>query len=239
MKEEKYSFRDEFEHAIEVFESRVYPGDEMDGLMCEIHDAMGSNKSKHHNCLGCNLDSSTHHIYMFLTQKDGHDDLELSYTNYILLLYLAVERIETIFEIIGLPDEYRRRKFQIFQNVKKWANFIKHPKAFVLCHHPEYYLENDPEIIGKKKVANVIIDTAFVFKYYSGDNNKKELFKIIANKDNVIVELPNLVKLTDEFCNGLSNFVKLIKNNEVYRDILSDKSTIENYFTEEIDNKDK
>lgn len=99
----------------------------MDGLMCKIHDAFGSNKSKHHNCLGCNLDSSTHHIYMFLNQKDKHNDLELSATTYILLMYLAIERLNTIFEIIGLPDTYRQKHFHVFQKITKWANFIKHP----------------------------------------------------------------------------------------------------------------
>ena len=136
-------------------------------------------------------------------------------------------------------DRMRTCCNSLFQKIKKWANFVKHPKAFVLCHHPEYFLENDPEIIERKKNANVLIDTAFVFKYYSGDDNKKDLFKLIANKDNVIVEFPNVVKLTTEFCEGLTSFVKLIKNNEVYRDILNDKATIENYFTEDMDNKDK
>ncbi len=232
----KYTFSDEFYLATDVFEKKIYPDVKMDGLMCKIHDAFGSNKSKHHNCLGCNLDTSTHHLYMFLTQKDGHNDLELSYTNYVLLMYLAVVKVETVLEIIGLPEEYKKKHFHIFQKIKKWANFIKHPKAFVLCHHPEFYLENDPDIIKKKKSANVIIDNAFVYKFYSDGNNNKELFKLIANKDEVIVELPNVVKLTEGFCEELNSFVKIIANNEVYRDILNDKSTIENYFTEEIDN---
>ena len=38
----------------------------------------------------------------------------------------------------------------------------------------------------------------------------------------------------EELCRCLPEVV--IANNEVYRDILNDKSTIENYFTEEIDN---
>jgi len=234
---EKITTEFEFEKCADIFESIAYPDENMDGLMCKIHDAFGSNNTKHHNCLGCNLDSSTHQIYMFLTQKDNHTDLELSATIYILLMYLLIERIQTIFEIIGLPESYRIKYFQVFQRINKWANFIKHPKAFVLCHHPVFILENDPELNILKKESQVIIDNSFIFKYYSGDNNKKELFQELANKNDVLVIYPDFVKLTQDFCQALTKFVELIEKNEVYRDILNDKATIKDFFTEEIENR--
>jgi hypothetical protein len=230
---------EQFDLAFDIFEKKVYPESDSDGLMCKVHNAFGSNKSKSHNCLGCNLDESTHHIYMFLSEPSGHKDLQLAFTTYIILLYLIVERIETIFEIIGLPETYRIKHFHIFLKTKKWANFIKHPKAFVLCHHPYYVLENDSTWIKKAQKSKIIIDNGFVFKYYSGDDNKKDLFKQLTNKDNVVVEIPNLELFTEEFTDGLIKFVQLIENNEVYREIIRDKSTIENYFTEDTDNNEK
>jgi hypothetical protein len=238
MKQSKEEFIEEqFDLACETFDSRVYPKE--DGIMCKIHDAFGSRKSKHHNCIGCNLDDSTHHVFMFLTNSSGYQDLHLAFTTYILLLYILVEKMETIFEIIGLPESYRLRHFQIFKKTKKWANFIKHPKAFVLCHHPQYVLENYKGWNKKTQKDKIIIDTEFVFKYYSGDTYKNELFKILTNKSNIVVEVPNIKKLTDDFIDGLERFVQLIENNEVYREILNDKATFENYFTEETDNLDK
>lgn len=228
---------EEFLICSDTFESLIYPQE--DGLMCKIHNAFGSNITKHHNCLGCNLDNSTNHIFKFLEQEEIHSDLELSATTYILLIYLLIERIETIFEIIGLPEAYKKKHFDIFQKIKKWANFFKHPKAFVLCHHPEFYLENDPKFIAVRNNANIIIDNAFVFKYYSGDNNKKELYTKLANEKKVYVALPNIVLLTKELCEGLQNFVALIENNEVYRDILNDQTTIQDYFLEDIENNEK
>ncbi|WP_157447002.1 hypothetical protein [Cytophaga aurantiaca] len=230
----------DFEKCADIFGDLIYPEENnLDGLMCKIHDAFGSNKSKHHNCLGCNLDRSTHQIFMFLYRKDKHDDLELSATTYLLLMYLVIERLETIFEIIGLPDAYRDKHFHIFKMINKWANFIKHPKAFVLCHHPTFVTENDKKIIELKRQSKIIIDTQFVFKYYSTDNNKKELFKELANKSDVLVLYPDFKQITKDFCDGLIKFVRLIENNEVYREILSDKTTIQDYFTEELENSEK
>lgn len=229
----------DFEKCAEIFENLIYPDENQDGLMCKIHDAFGSTKSKHHNCLGCNLDSSTHHLYMFLYQREKHNDLELSATTYILLMYLLIERVNTIFEIIGLPEAYRLKHFHVFQKITKWANFIKHPKAFVLCHHPMFVTENYIDLTKMKKSAKLVVDTAFVFKYYSGDNNKKELFEHLANQADVLVIYPDFSNLTTEFCNSLIKFVQLIERNEVYRDILNDKTTIFNYFTEDTENSEK
>jgi hypothetical protein len=49
MKDTSEKFVEEqFDLAFDIFAKKVYPVADADGLMCKIHDAFGSSKSKHH-----------------------------------------------------------------------------------------------------------------------------------------------------------------------------------------------
>ena len=132
----------------------------------------GGIEGPHHNCLGCNFADCTgwihNHLHTALTTDDS--SLQEFYTHYLLKLYLFVERAYVIFEIVGLPQEYRGRHFDVFKRVHKWANFIKHPKSFLLVHHAQYFMDGDTAVdepFERTKFA-VVIDQAFVSEYYAG-----------------------------------------------------------------------
>ncbi|MBF0694648.1 MAG: hypothetical protein IR153_06285 [Flavobacterium sp.] len=133
-----------------------------------------------------------------------------------------------------LPEEYRLKHFQVLQKVKHWANFLKHPKAFMLVHHPNWTFENKtskwfPEEPEFKKP---IINTSFVQKYYSGDKKNEELYKALIRKSDLTVLFPDPAELMNEFVAAQKKFVELIDKNEIVREYLNDKATIEDHFSQ-------
>jgi hypothetical protein len=207
-----------------------------DPLCCEIHDYFDSENN--HNCLGCNLAEVESQFISFLKQYKRFNSENESFTLYILLSYILMERIELIMKLMELPESYRLQHFRTFVKMRRWANFIKHPKSFMLVHHPSYIHENDPQI-EIIKVNKLPIDTVFIETYYAGESKNKDLFKILENKTNVLVIFPNIEILTQSFCLEIRKFIDLIRDNSVFRHILNQKSTIENFYSREEDDERK
>jgi hypothetical protein len=199
-----------------------------DTLMCSINEAFSEFHENGHNCLGCNLQDHVSLIQSFLKTAKSYDSKEHFFSVYCILLYLLTERILEIMRIIGLPNGYKQSELKVFKEINIWSNFLKHPKAFILTHHPKYYFDN--ELFYRSK--NKIIDFPFVERFYSGeDKNKyKDLVKQLRNNKNVIVVLPDPVRLTSDFCDACKVFIDIIKENKVYKEILNDLTTLTNFF---------
>jgi hypothetical protein len=228
--------RTSVQDAYDVFQKEIYP-DGMTSVMCSIHDAFGGlDETPHHNCLGCTFADTTGWIYSSLDRMRTVEWISLDelYFDYLLKLYLVAERMNVVFDIINLPEEYKGRHFSVLQNVTKWANFIKHPKFFLLVHHPSFFMESDPEPDELKpfdpKRFTTVVDQKFVKDYYSGDAKNAKLEQLVKNKADVAVIFPNLVELTADFCRCIHKFVGVIRDNEVYREVLHSRATFENYF---------
>src|SRR5688572_8288450 len=136
-------------------------------ILCKIHDAFGGMEGPHHNCLGCNFADSQTLIYNYLSRFEEFDDIQEAISVYILLLYLLVERMETVMEIVQVPTIFRDKHFKVFQQIHKWANFIKHPKAFILTHHPVWDYEGSSLYSGRE--FKLTIDDPFINTYYKGE----------------------------------------------------------------------
>jgi hypothetical protein len=222
----------------EIFNSKMFECETKSGetLMCSLNDAFNEFHENGHNCLGCNLEDHAVMIFEFL-DSSSHNSSELHFfTIYNFLLYLLTERILEIKKIIGLPEGYRQDKFHIFKEIRLWANFAKHPKAFILTHHPTYVFEESKDIVSltkEKKQVNI----EYLKKYYSGEDKNKynQLVKELRNRDNIVVVLPELRRYTIEFCEACKEFISIIHENKAYREILNDVSTLENYFEKEIE----
>ena len=223
----------QIEEAFGVFRDEIY-AQNGDSVMCSIHEAFGGLDGVRHNCLGCNLADATSWIHNCLHSglSGEHVSLEEFYFDYLIKLYLLVERIYVVFEIIVLPLEYRGRHFSTFQRVHKWANFIKHPKSFLLVHHPRFFMEGDtsPDEPFDPSKFGIIINQDFVLEYYGGPENNAKLHKLLTNKTDVAVLFPNIVELTRNFSECIHEFVSVIRNNAVYREVLNSRSTYDNYF---------
>lgn len=71
------------------------------------------------------------------------------------------------------------------------------------------------------------------FKYYSNNEKNKELFKKIENNESVLVIYPDPVILISGLCKELDIFNGILKNNEVYRCILKERSTFLGFWLDE------
>jgi hypothetical protein len=225
---------EKFKECFEIFSKKAIDEDGIPNA-CKIHDAFGGIDGEHHNCLGCNFADSTTLISRYLEKNDELTDIQQDFTVYILLIYLLVERIEIVFDIIQLPDTYREKHFKVFKQIRKWANFIKHPKSFILTHHPVYDFENSGTIYDEQ--FSVIINEQFVEQFYKGHSDpadqkkqNKELYNRLKNKKDVRVLFPDIAILTDKLCYSYNKFVGLILTNDAYKEILNDETTISTYF---------
>jgi len=202
-------------------------------IVCDLHEIFGTDGSDH-NCLGCNLAESINVLGNFLecysTKAKEATDVHICYTTYLVLAYLMVERMDTIFNIIELNAHYRKEKFKVLTTIRKWANFVKHPKAFVLTHHASYTFEGSPDCIDLRKGASVVIDRSFVDKYYSNDEKNKELYEKLENKENIVVIFPNAEELNERLCVAFRDLVEMFRENSVYREVIADRSTYRDYW---------
>jgi hypothetical protein len=225
---------EKFKECYDLFLAKAFDQDKI-ANSCKIHNAFGGQEGQHHNCLGCNFADSSDMILRYLEQHEELTDIQQDFTVYILLLYLLVERIEIVFDIIQLPDTYKAKHFKVFQQIRKWANFIKHPKSFILTHHPVYDFENS-STVHQQQFTETIKDS-FVEQYYKGHTDQndqkkqnKELYNKLRNKKDILVLFPDIAQLTDKLCYSYNKFVDLIINNDVYIEILNDETTISTYF---------
>lgn len=223
-----------FERALEIVRRDLYEtiiDDEREPLACRIHDAFGSFEDGRHNCLGCNFADATKGIELSLLKIITVDGaLDLDFSDYILWLYLFVERATMVFDIAKVPEPYRHRHFDCYVTIKRWANFIKHPNFFVLVHHPDYFVEGDSEYDSTK--YSCTIDSKFVREYYGAEAISRQgaIRAKLQNKKDVAVLFPEIVELTEKFCVAAHKFFALAERNEVFREALSDISTFEEYF---------
>ncbi len=226
--EERQIIRDQLKEAFLIFHREAIIDD--DPIMCQLHEAFGTYDTSHHNCLGCNFADSTWLIYNFLRTYDLQETIQYAYSTLLILAYLLVERIDTFFNIIELNKTYRNQHFKILMEVRRWANFLKHPKAFLLTHHPTFSFYSSPKNKELRKNANVVIDRAFIDKYYVNDEKNKELYKELENKENILVVFPDAVWLIQRLCEAMHNCVAVICDNPVYRSAVEDRTTFYDYW---------
>lgn len=201
-------------------------------LFCILHekDYLGTHGEKSHACLGCNLNKALGSIYRFLDQNRTKNDVEYTFTTYILLTFILIEKLTTIFRIIGITQEYVEKNWPVLHELRKWANFVKHPKGFLFSHHSEYIVEN-LQIPHEWRNHTRIDFHNFVEPLYKREDEGKfqESFQRFANKRDLLVIIPDPARLTAELIVVCSEFCQKIKNNEHFKNILMSNSVLENY----------
>jgi len=225
-----------FTKAYAVFQREFYYEnteiDETEPYLCNLHNAFGLSTPTAHDCLGCNFADLTTAFDSILSSLADQPDIFSPCVTYIFWLYLFVERYDQIMNRVSVPDGYKKRHFKTLQSVRRWANFIKHPKAFLFSHHPDFYHggEMGDDFVGPED--SVTINQEFIDTYYSGSSNNNKLYKILSNASKVIVVFPGPEQLMENFAIDTKKFVRLIEHNEVYREELEQITTIEEFFIE-------
>ena len=206
-------------------------------LFCRLHkdEYLGSaenNNINSHNCIACQLQDGNMRIYRFLNDTETSSDIEYSFTVFILLLYLQVEKFHTIFKFIGITIEYVEENWATLIEIRKWANFIKHPKGFLLTHHPNFIFEDDKGLKQHKANKQVqIIDYEIIKKFYTRetDDGFKNTIKEMGNKKNLFVVLPCPERLISDYNTISQLFCDKIGANPHFKEVLKKHSTIEDY----------
>lgn len=191
---------------------------------CDLYDVfsdyhrsqIGKEHEIAHNCIGCNFEEGTSNIELFFKYNQNSESERYFLTLYSLLFYLQAERLAVIYKELGYTvqnkDEFNWAAFPVLQRIKYWANFFKHPKYYMLLHHPAFYIEGDSFI--PNFMINGVIDDDFINKFYSGGKLNEDLRVELENKDNFIVVFPNLLNLTKDLCNEFEKIVLLISNDK-------------------------
>jgi hypothetical protein len=226
-----------FGEVLDIYIAANHPeGAKNDTLMCSIHNSF----KEGHNCVGCNLQEQSNLLIKFLAGFKSFKDLQLAVTQFHLLLYLLAARYNTYIEYIQLQQPVRHKDYGIFQKITHWANFLKHPKSFVLAHHPGFVidgLEYDKDITidipGPIKIDRCTIDDDFVKTYYAGTENNGKLNGKLAKKEGVLVVFPNAIHLIKQFTLAQKKFVDMIRDNAIVREMLENEATIKEIFAEE------
>lgn len=212
------------------------PEKECNQVFCQLHDFLKPNDNDKigHNCIACNLNDSIENIYIFCkgaehcTEPDNNN-VEYNFTIYILLCYLLVEKLHTVFKLIGITWDFVDENWTVLVEIRKWANFIKHPKGFLFSHHPQYVFENNKQ--EKQFYDWQTLDYNFVTKFYTREDEGKykQLIKEIGNKNNLLVVLPEPKRISKELAIVCEKFVRTIELNPHFQEILKEHTTIEDY----------
>jgi hypothetical protein len=201
-------------------------------LCCRMYDAMIEDDNCE-NCIGENFNQRVIRLIdNWFDRFTPEADIDYYFESYNLQLYLFFERIEFVFNVVNhgrknkLFNDFYFHNFKIMTKIAKWANFIKHPKEFLFTHWPIYYFEGTSTITLNE--GDVLVNTDFIFNHYMSD--KKPSPTILENNSKVYVELPDLIELTQGFCDELNIFIDFISKNQLVYKYLEKKSTIEDYY---------
>ncbi|MCB9247028.1 MAG: hypothetical protein H6606_11450 [Flavobacteriales bacterium] len=214
-----------FKEIFELFIQANYP-DDKDTLMCSIHESFNDDG---HNCVACNLESNVQLAVNFLKSHRSFTSPDAVFASYIWHLYMLTTRIEEYLDILQIPESARNRKFKVFGVIRRWTNFVKHPKAFMFVHHPVYAFKNTPTELDFKIIDptefEIVIDDEFVKEFYTNGTKNSKLHGRLNKKEGVLVQFPDPLEMIKEFIEAQKNFVNLIANNEMVREILEEKAT--------------
>lgn len=213
-----------FQNALQILEKE-------NQIFCVLHNSeyLGNNSdATDHSCIACNLNGAICNVTNFLKYND-HTDIEYSSTGNILFNYLLVERLTLLFKIVGISYEWVEENWPILIEIRKWANFIKHPKGFLLTHHPEYSFEGETLPSDKKYTIVTYKDVVEPLYKREDEAKYKQTFERFANKQNIIVIVPNPERWAKEVIVVCYAFIEKIKLNEHFKEILKKNTVIENY----------
>ena len=215
---------------LEIFINKLYREGKPHSKACDIYDTITGGLDNCEDCLGENLNSLIVTVVddFFNNYKPTETTkLEFYFSTYNFWLYTFEERIDFVFKVLNkdnqnkLFSDFYKNNFKTMADIRKWMNFIKHPKNFLFCHWPKYLFDrnlvpNDPKAIT--------IDLEFIRQYYSQADTKVEKLE---NQDKVYVVVPDLIELTNNFCDELNLFFTFICNNEIVSTYLKQKTSLE------------
>lgn len=232
-----FSLNEYFKEVSEDFHSKFFKGD--NPLICELHDILDKGELNH-NCLACNIASSFDLIQKHLRNHDSLQDQEYAFQSTIIIYYLLVEKFFAIFKSIEeaeLKPKGYKNAHKTMRLIWGWANFLKHPKAFMYVHDPkfinlgEYQLKENENNKGDEN-SYLGIENEFIKKYYMGGSKNTELYELIKNKTNVLVVYPDFKEINIGLKNEITEFMALVIEDNSVLNHLHKQATITGFWEE-------
>jgi hypothetical protein len=217
----------EFKACHGIFKQKVYENGGIPAVF-KLHQVLKQRKSEQ-NSFAYSLADSIHLIANFLNKNKTFRDIQEDYSSFILLQNLLVNRLDTILDIVKMPNEIREKEFKIFQQINAWAYFLKPHTAFISKYPTVYVFENN--IFSHDFEAySLIVNNDFVIKYNNAQLNRSNFLTELTkkgynleriNEKPILLILPNITEITNQLCDAINKFIDLF---------LSDKKYIDLYF---------
>ena len=194
-----------------------------------------------HECAWANLLESINLLVSFNnTLEDSNMNVNELWRINTLLLHVITQELHFILETSGLSHTYMQSSFEAIYSVKRYTNFLKHPKARLFLYKPTMIYAkssvNDPNIYAKlldevkASSGNVlVVSTNDIKKYYSREDRNRDLNLLTewSKKEGAYIVLPSIVDLTKDVIECIGDIKILFEENPILSRQLSVYSSVE------------
>jgi hypothetical protein len=171
-------------------------------------------------CLGCAMTDSIFLISNYLKKHAEFDRIDVHAAEYIFILNLLADHIETALYMLNVDAEYMEKEFAICQELKEWSYFLKPHTAGITPNKTEFIFEN--RILGTNTTGQkYVFDKHYVKAYYETKGMSGEPFK----DTYAVLLLPDMACLTRQLCTALDSFISLLLSKQRYLDTVFDIQT--------------
>jgi hypothetical protein len=194
----------------EIFQSNAFEGFSLPKAY-KLHEAMYNHKSCNTYCLGCAISESILLISNYVKKHALLNEIEIHTTEYLFILNLLADRMETILFMVNIDEEYRKNEFAVFQELKEWSYFLK---PYTTCITPQktcFVFENNISKVNTTMFSHVL-DKHFVKDYFKTKGKCGEWVK----DQYVVLILPDVSVLTRQICQALDSFLALLLSQKAY-----------------------
>jgi hypothetical protein len=213
-----------FEECYKLFQQEAYD-DKGHSVFKQLHNAFHSDNQQCNNCFGCSIQVNAQLITNYLKKYPSFSNIQNEFGAYILLQHLIIERLETILDMIEIPQSRRDQEFAVFKQIRVWAFLFKPYTTFIPKNRADFILENfnTPEVISQE---SFVVTNKYVLDYYEKKVARRRLPtytipEFVDNNDKrMLIVLPNIVELTDQVCQAYNKFVDLLLSNKEYENCL-------------------
>jgi hypothetical protein len=91
----------------------------------KIHEAFMRQEDATPYCFGCSMSDSVLLVTNYLKTDTIYNARKKRFEEYILLLNLLVDRMETMMDIMKIDDHFIKKEFKVFQEIRDYANAFK------------------------------------------------------------------------------------------------------------------
>jgi hypothetical protein len=215
-----------FKKCYKVFQKEAF-NSQGNPVALKLHQSFITEDKNCNSCLGCNLSETIRLLSNYLSNykqlKDNQNDLVL----FLQIQSMIVERIETIFDILNISEDYRDKHFKVFKQIRVWINFFKYTKQYINGHSTTLSVSKS-DYNRDLNNYSLIIDETQVFKFFHKEIKIEKIIPFLCSEFDevgeinrkVLIKMPDIVNVTYSLCESLKRFVDLLVNDKSYIELM-------------------